>query len=281
CALPISIAELARDFPPGLTYEIVYNPTEFIAESINEVYKTILEAIVLVVIVIIVFLQSWRMAIVPIVAIPVSLIGTLAVLFALGFSLNMLTLFGLVLALGIVVDDAIVVVEHVERNIRLGFDPRTASHRTMDEVGTAVIAISLVLISVFVPTAFIPGITGQFYLQFAITIAVATAISALNSLTLSPALAALLFKPHVAHAEPPRFWPARVARAFADGFNNGFDRVAAGYARVVRMLVGTWTALLVMIAVFAGLIWATIHMTQTVPTGFIPTMDQGYAIVVV
>jgi HAE1 family hydrophobic/amphiphilic exporter-1 len=276
-----TIADLSKDFPPGLTYDIVYNPTEFIAESINEVYKTILEAIALVVIVIIVFLQSWRMAIIPIVAIPVSLIGTLAVLFAFGFSLNMLTLFGLVLAIGIVVDDAIVVVENVERNIRLGFNPRDASHRTMNEVGTAVIAISLVLISVFVPTAFIPGITGQFYLQFAITIAVATAISALNSLTLSPALAALLFKPHVEHAAPSRFWPARAGRALADGFNNGFDRVADWYARSVRVLVGTWTALLIMLAVFAGLIYATIHMIQTVPTGFIPTLDQGYAIVVV
>src|SRR5690606_33338863 len=167
-------------------------------------------------------------------------------LYGLGFSLNMLTLFGLVLAIGIVVDDAIVVVENVERNIRLGYSPTTASHRTMDEVGTAIVAISLVLIAVFVPTAFIPGITGQFYLQFAITIAVATAISALNSLTLSPALAALLFKPHYAHAPPPRFWPARLGRAFADGFNNGFERVASWYARTVRLLVGTWTALLVM-----------------------------------
>ena len=276
-----TVAELAKDFPPGLTYDIVYNPTEFISESINEVYKTILEAIALVVIVIIVFLQSWRMAIVPIVAIPVSLIGTLAVLYGLGFSLNMLTLFGLVLAIGIVVDDAIVVVENVERNISLGYSPTDASHRTMDEVGTAILAISLVLIAVFVPTAFIPGITGQFYLQFAITIAVSTAISALNSLTLSPALAALLFKPHQAHAAPPRFWPARIGRAFADGFNRGFERVASGYARLVRFLVGTWTALLVMLAVFCALIYATVHMIQTVPTGFIPTLDQGYAIVVV
>jgi HAE1 family hydrophobic/amphiphilic exporter-1 len=276
-----TIAELSKDFPPGLTYDIVYNPTEFIAESINEVYKTILEAIVLVVIVIIVFLQSWRMAIVPIVAIPVSLIGTLAVLFALGFSLNMLTLFGLVLAIGIVVDDAIVVVENVERNIRLGYSPAAASHRTMNEVGTAIIAISLVLIAVFVPTAFIPGVTGQFYLQFAVTIAVSTAISALNSLTLSPALAAVLFKPHDAHAAPSRFWPARIGRSLADGFNRGFDRVSDWYGRVIRLLVGTWTALLVMLAVFCALIYATIHMLQTVPTGFIPTLDQGYAIVVV
>ena len=276
-----TIAELAKDFPPGLTYDIVYNPTEFISESIDEVYKTILEAIALVVIVIIVFLQSWRMAIVPIVAIPVSLIGTLAILYALGFSLNMLTLFGLVLAIGIVVDDAIVVVENVERNIRLGYSPADASHRTMDEVGTAIIAISLVLIAVFVPTAFIPGITGQFYLQFAITIAVATAISALNSLTLSPALAAVLFKPHDAHAAPSRFWPARIGRAFADGFNNGFEKMASAYARLVRLLVGTWTALLAMLAVFGVLLYGTVYMAQTVPTGFIPTLDQGYAIVVV
>lgn len=276
-----TIAELSKDFPPGLTYDIVYNPTEFISDSIDEVYKTIIEAIVLVVIVIIVFLQSWRMAIVPIVAIPVSLIGTMAVLFALGFSLNMLTLFGLVLAIGIVVDDAIVVVENVERNIRLGLSPTAASHRTMDEVGTAVIAISLVLISVFVPTAFIPGVTGQFYLQFAITIAVATAFSAINSLTLSPALAALLFKPHEEHPKPSRFWPARIGRSLADGFNRGFDRMADWYGRIVRLLVGTWTALLVMLAVFCALIYATVHMLQTVPTGFIPTLDQGYAIVVV
>ena len=276
-----TIAELSKDFPPGLTYDIVYNPTEFISESINEVYITIIEAIVLVVIVIIVFLQSWRMAIVPIVAIPVSLIGTLAVLYAFGFSLNMLTLFGLVLAIGIVVDDAIVVVENVERNIRLGYDPTTAAHRTMNEVGAAVIAISLVLTSVFVPTAFIPGVTGQFYLQFAITIAVATAFSAINSLTLSPALAAVLFKPHDEHAGPSRFWPARVGKSLADGFNNGFDRVADWYARIVRLLVGTWTALLIMLAVFCALIYATVHMLQTVPTGFIPTLDQGYAIVVV
>ena len=191
-----TMKRLSADFPPGLAYQIVYNPTEFIAELITEVYKTIFEAVILVVIVILVFLQSARTAIVPIVAIPVSLIGTFAVLLAFGFSLNMLTLFGLVLAIGIVVDDAIVVVENIERNIALGFDPKTAARRTMDEVGAAVVAISLVLIAVFVPTAFIPGISGQFYLQFAITISVATAISAFNSLTLSPALAGVLFKPH-------------------------------------------------------------------------------------
>ncbi|MDQ6434001.1 multidrug efflux RND transporter permease subunit [Mesorhizobium sp. LHD-90] len=274
-----TIKQLSADFPKGLAYDIIYNPTEFIAESINEVYKTIIEAILLVVIVIIVFLQSWRMAIVPIVAIPVSLIGTLAVLLAFGFSLNMLTLFGLVLAVGIVVDDAIVVVENVERNIAMGLGPRAAAHRTMDEVGTAVIAISLVLIAVFVPTAFIPGISGQFYQQFAITIAVSTAISAFNSLTLSPALAGVLFKPH--GTQHSNFFLARFGRTLANGFNSGFDRMAHGYSRLVHFLVGSTTMLLVMLAIFAGLIYATYHMLQTVPRGFIPQMDQGYAIVVI
>jgi HAE1 family hydrophobic/amphiphilic exporter-1 len=273
--------ELAKDFPKGLAYEIIYNPTEFVAQSIDEVYTTILEAMVLVVIVIIVFLQSWRMAIVPIVAIPVSLIGTLAVLFAFGFSLNMLTLFGLVLAIGIVVDDAIVVVENVERNVASGLHPYPATHLTMDEVGTAVVAISLVLIAVFVPTAFVPGITGQFYLQFAVTIAVSTAISAFVSLTLSPALAALLFKPHHVTQQRPRFFLTRWGRALGNGFNRGFDRVAHGYARAIGFLVGSWATLLVMLAVFGGLIYATIFMVQSVPRGFIPVLDQGYAIVVV
>ncbi|GLS31795.1 hydrophobic/amphiphilic exporter-1, HAE1 family [Mesorhizobium albiziae] len=275
------IAELSRDFPKGLAYDIVYNPTEFIQQSINEVYKTILEAMALVVIVILVFLQSWRTAIIPIVAIPIALIGTLAVLYAAGFSLNMLTLFGLVLAIGIVVDDAIVVVENVERNIALGMDPNPASHMTMDEVGTAVMAISLVLISVFVPAAFIPGITGQFYLQFAITIAVSTAISAFVSLTLSPALAALLLKSHHETQKPPRTAIGRFGRRLADGFNRGFDRVSEWYGRLVKALVGSTMALLAMLAVFAVLIYATVFMIEKVPTGFIPTMDQGYAIVVV
>jgi HAE1 family hydrophobic/amphiphilic exporter-1 len=275
------IAELSQDFPKGLAYDIVYDPTEFIQQSINEVYKTILEAMALVVIVILVFLQSWRTAIIPIVAIPVSLIGTLAVLYAFGFSLNMLTLFGLVLAIGIVVDDAIVVVENVERNIALGIDPNPASHRTMDEVGTAVLAISLVLISVFVPSAFVPGITGQFYLQFAITIAVSTAISAFISLTLSPALTALLLKSHHESQRTPRFAITRFGRRLADGFNRGFDRVSEFYGRLIKVLVGSTMAILGMLAVFAVLIYATVFMVQTVPRGFIPTMDQGYAIVVV
>src|SRR3712207_6674819 len=189
------MGELKANFPPGIDFQIVYNPTEFIAESVNEVYKTLFEAVLLVVLVVLVFLQSWRTALIPIVAIPVSLIGTFAVMAALGFSINTLTLFGMVLAIGIVVDDAIVVVENVERNIGLGMSPRDAAHRTMDEVGTALVAIALVLAAVFIPTAFIPGITGQFYRQFALTIAVSTIISAFHSLTLSPALAALLLRP--------------------------------------------------------------------------------------
>ena len=191
-----TMTELSASFPTGLRYDIVYNPTEFIAESVNEVIKTIFEAVALVVIVVILFLQTWRASIVPIVAIPVSLIGTFTVLAAMGYSLNTLSLFGLVLAIGIVVDDAIVVVENVERNLRAGMSPREASHRTMDEVGGALIAIALVLTAVFIPAAFVSGISGQFFRQFAVTIAAATVISCFVSLTLSPALCALLFKPH-------------------------------------------------------------------------------------
>ncbi|MCO4316747.1 efflux RND transporter permease subunit [Phyllobacterium sp. 21LDTY02-6] len=274
-----TMEELSKDFPDGLTYDIVYNPTEFIAESINEVYKTIIEAVILVALVVLVFLQSWRTAIIPIVAIPVSLIGTLAILLAFGFSLNMLTLFGLVLAIGIVVDDAIVVVENVERNLARGMTPKEASHVTMDEVGTAVIAISLVLIAVFVPTAFIPGITGQFYLQFAITIAVATAISALNSLTLSPALAAIVLRPH-GHKESNNPL-ARVGRSLANGFNRGFDKMASGYSWVIRHLVSSATGIVASLLVFVALLGATWFMATSIPRGFIPLMDQGYAIVVV
>src|SRR3954452_14366152 len=188
--------ELKANFPPGIDYTIVYNPTEFIAESVRAVYHTLFEAVGLVVLVIIVFLQSWRTAIIPIVAIPVSLIGTCAMMAALGFSLNTLTLFGMVLAIGIVVDDAIVVVENVERNIAGGLSPREATYRAMREVSGPIIAIALTLVAVFVPLAFMTGLTGQFYKQFAMTIAISTVISAFNSLTLSPALSALLLRGH-------------------------------------------------------------------------------------
>jgi len=274
-----TMERLKQDFPPGIDYQIVYNPTQFIAESIDAVYETLFEAVVLVVLVVLIFLQSWRTAVIPIVAIPVSLIGTFAVMAAFGFSINMLTLFGMVLAIGIVVDDAIVVVENIERNMRLGYSPRESAHRTMDEVGSAVVSIALVLTAVFVPVAFIPGISGQFYLQFAITIAVATIISAANSLTLSPALAAVLFKAH--GGKPSRFPLAVVGRYFANAFNNGFDRVSEGYGRVVRFLVGHRSTVAGMLLLFAGLLGATVYMLQTTPRGFIPPMDQGYVIVVV
>ena len=268
---------LKQDFPKGIEYRIVYNPTEYIQASVDAVYRTLIEATILVMLVIVVFLQSWRTAIIPIIAIPVSLIGTCAVMAALGYSLNNLTLFGLVLAIGIVVDDAIVVVENIERNIANGMTPHAAAHRTMDEVGTAVIAIALVLSAVFVPTAFIPGITGQFYRQFALTIAVSTVISAFVSLTLSPALAALLLKPHAPHhrAGNPI---ARALRWAADRFNGGFDRMARGYAGAVGFVA---RRKLISLAVYGGLIGLTVWVFGRVPTGFIPAQDQGYIIVVI
>jgi len=269
---------LKQDFPPGLEYRVVYNPTEFIEESVSAVYTTLYEAAALVVIVVLVFLQSWRTALIPIIAIPVSLIGTFAVMSALGFSLNNLTLFGLVLAIGIVVDDAIVVVENVEREIANGLAPRDAAHKTMDEVGGALVAIALVLAAVFVPTAFIPGISGQFYQQFALTIAVSTLISAFNSLTLSPALAALLLKPHDAHGRATRNPFARLGTWAANSFNRGFDATANGYARAVAFLL---RGRFLMLLVYAGLVGLTVFMFRTVPQGFIPVQDQGYAIVVI
>ena len=210
-----TMATVSKRFPPGIKYDIIYNPTEFIQESVNEVQKTILIAVLLVVLVVILFLQTWRAAIIPIVAIPVSLIGTFFFMAIFGFTLNNLSLFGLVLAIGIVVDDAIVVVENVERNIAAGLSPRDAAFKSMDEVGSALIAIALVLCAVFVPSAFITGISGQFYRQFALTIAGATIISLIVSLTLSPAMCALFLKPHdpqhrdsLVGAADPRLLPA-------------------------------------------------------------------------
>ncbi|MCJ2027352.1 efflux RND transporter permease subunit [Methylobacterium sp. J-067] len=269
-----------KNFPPDVEYRIAYNPTEFIEESIQEVYKTLFEAVGLVVIVVLVFLQSWRTALIPVIAIPVSLIGTFAAMAAFGFSLNNLTLFGLVLAIGIVVDDAIVVVENVERNMAEGLSPGDAAHKTMDEVGGAVIAIALVLAAVFVPTAFIPGISGQFYKQFALTIAASTLISAFNSLTLSPALCKLLLKPHHEHAKP-RFFLTRFVNWLANGFNRAFDATSNAYGRVVRMLTGGVVGLGVMLLVYAAVIAGTLHLANSTPTGFIPDQDQGYLIGVV
>ncbi len=275
-AVKARMEELKRDFPPGLEYTIVYNPTDFIQQSLDEVYKTLGEAILLVALVVLIFLQNWRAALIPVLAIPVSLIGTFAVMSAFGFTLNVLTLFGLVLAIGIVVDDAIVVVENVERNIALGLSPREAAHRTMDEVGTAVIAIAVVLSAVFIPTAFIPGISGQFYRQFALTIATATIISAFNSLTLSPALAAILLKPHAAHGEGSLL--SRPFRGAARLFNRGFDGMSNGYARSVG---GVARHRVVMLGLYLGLIGATFWMFGKVPQGFIPQMDRGYALIVI
>jgi len=263
---------LKAAFPADLEYKIEYNPTEFINESITAVEHTIYEAVALVVVVVFIFLQSWRAAIIPVVAIPVSLIATFAVMQLFGFSLNMLTLFGLILAIGIVVDDAIVVVENVERNIALGKTPREAAHATMDEVGTAVLAIALVLCAVFVPTAFIPGISGIFYTQFALTIAASTVLSAIVSLTLSPALCAILLRPHQHGGK--RGWGQKAA----DLFNRNFDRGAHGYSRSVGWMVRHKAIFLVIYAVLLG---GAGYMFTSVPRGFIPQADQGYAILVV
>src|SRR6266550_916229 len=268
-----TMQELARSFPSGLQYDIVYNPTEFIAESVREVQKTIFEAVILVVIVVILFLQTWRASIIPIVAIPVSLIGTFAVLTAFGFSLNNLSLFGLVLAIGIVVDDAIVVVEAVEHNIELGMPPKEATEKAMDQVGGAVVAIAIVLSAVFIPTAFISGITGQFYRQFALTIAVSTLISAFNSLTLSPAMCAILLHPHGARHDWFERLLARTLGWFFSGFNFVFGRSAAAYSRMVARLARVGVAAFV---VYLGLLGLTYLGFTKVPTGFIPTQDKGY-----
>ena len=267
---------LKKSFPPGLDYKIIYNPTDYIQQSINEVYKTLFEALLLVVIVVIVFLQSWRAAIIPILAIPVSLIGTCGLMLIAGFTLNNLSLFGLVLAIGIVVDDAIVVVENVERHLEHGMTPREAAHATMDEVGGALIAIALVLASVFVPAAFIPGISGQFYRQFALTIASATVISLIVSLTLSPAMAALILRPKRKPGDPITgpAWTKPLAR-FADGFERGFNRLAGGYANVTRKLLRITVLMLV---VYAGLILLTGWRMIATPGGFIPPQDQGNVI---
>jgi hydrophobe/amphiphile efflux-1 (HAE1) family protein len=269
-----AMAELAKSFPAGLRYDIVYNPTVFISQSVEAVIHTMLEAVVLVVVVIVVFLQTWRASIIPIVAIPVSLIGTFAMLAILGYSLNNLSLFGLVLAIGIVVDDAIVVVENVERNIREGLSPREAAHRTMDEVGGALIAMTLVVGAVFIPSAFLTGITGQFFRQFAVTIATATGISLLVSLTLSPALCALLFKRHEeSHGRGNPL--TRPIRMFFNGFNRGFEWVASRYGALTARLVRVSG---VMLLLYAGLIALTVIQFRSAPTGFIPQQDQGYLI---
>jgi multidrug efflux pump len=272
-AVYAEMRKIKERFPPGVDYRINYDPTRFVKDSMMSVLHTLLEAVVLVVLVVIIFLQSWRASIIPLLAVPVSLIGTLAVMLVFGFSLNNLSLFGLVLAIGIVVDDAIVVVENVERYLAKGFHPREATLRAMKEVTGPVVAVALVLCAVFVPTAFLGGITGRFYQQFALTIAVSTVISALNSLTLSPALCALLLR-HQEHEdgkEPRKNW-------FFRGFNFVFDKLSAFYggmvARLVRMTV-------IVLLVYGGLLFATGWIFKKVPTGFIPTQDMGYFLVVI
>ena len=267
--------ELAKRFPPGLKYDIVYNPTEFIQQSVEAVQSTIGEAVVLVVLVVILFLQTWRAAIIPIVAIPVSLIGTFFFMAMFGFTLNNLSLFGLVLAIGIVVDDAIVVVENVERNIEAGLSPHDAAVKSMNEVGAALIAIALVLTAVFVPTVFITGISGQFYRQFALTIAGATFISLIVSLTLSPALCAMLLKPK--HQIADGHWWSRPIRGFFRRFNLYFDKLTRGYGwlsgKLVRIAV-------LMLIVYAGVIAFGLNEFSKTPVGFIPQLDRGYLIII-
>ena len=270
--------ELAKSFPPGVKYTVAYNPTQFIQQSVSAVNHTIFEAVILVVVVVVLFLQTWRASVVPVVAIPVSLVGTFAVLSAMGYSLNNLSLFGLVLAVGIVVDDAIVVVENVERNIREGMSPRNAAHVTMDETGSALISIALVLCAVFIPAAFIPGISGAFFKQFAVTIAASTVISLIVSLTLSPALCALLFTPHKEHDihEAPAY--ARPVIAFFGWFNRSFDRLAGGYGSLTRKVVRLSAIMLVL---YGGLIGLAGYQFMATPKGFIPSQDQGYLINVI
>jgi hydrophobe/amphiphile efflux-1 (HAE1) family protein len=271
-----AMKEMEAKFPQGLAYKVIYNPTEFISQSIDAVKHTLAEAILLVVLVIIVFLQKWRAAIIPVVAIPVSLIGTFAVLEAVGYSLNNLSLFGMVLAIGIVVDDAIVVVENVERNLERGLSPLEAARTSMDEVSTALVAIVLVLCAVFIPTLFLSGLAGAFYRQFAVTISSATIISLVLSLTLSPALAAMLLKPRDEHPSGPRW--QRALRHAGDRFNQGFERMSQAYGRMTHRFVLRPKR---MMAAYAGLIAVTVGVFWATPTGFIPAQDQGYFLTVI
>jgi hydrophobe/amphiphile efflux-1 (HAE1) family protein len=277
-AVYAEMKRLAERFPPGVAYSINYDPTRFVRQSFKSVLHTLLEAIALVVLVVILFLQTWRASIIPLLAVPVSLIGTFAVMQMLGSSLNNLSLFGLVLAIGIVVDDAIIVVENVERYLAKGYGPREATLRAMKEVTGAVVAVALVLCAVFIPVAFLGGITGQFYRQFALTIAVATVISAINSLTLSPALSALLLRPHTAGDHRHEGFLLRAIHGFFGGFNKGFDWLSSGYGRLVKGIVRRAG---IALAVYAGLLALTGFTFKQVPTGFIPVQDMGYFLVVV
>ena len=269
--------ELKKDFPPGVDYSIVYDPTIFVRQSIEAVVHTLLEAVALVVLVVILFLQTWRASIIPLVAVPVSIIGAFAVLLGFGFSINVLSLFGLVLAIGIVVDDAIVVVENVERHIANGQSPLQATKSAMAEVSRPIIAITLVLCAVFVPVAFVPGLTGEFYRQFALTIAISTVISAFNSLTLSPALSALLLKPHGAKKDGLTRAMDRLLGRLFKRFNQGFERMGNTYARTTTSIVRRTG---IAVVVYAGLIGLTYVGFNQVPGGFIPEQDKQYIIAI-
>jgi hydrophobe/amphiphile efflux-1 (HAE1) family protein len=270
-----TMEELKKNFPEGVEYRIVYDPTINVRDGIREVVKTLFEAILLVVFVVVLFLQTWRASIIPLVAVPISIVGTFAILLGFGFSINTLSLFGLVLAIGIVVDDAIVVVENVERNIEAGLSPRDASYKAMEEVSGPIIAIALVLCAVFVPVAFLSGLTGEFYRQFALTIAFSTVISAVNSLTLSPALSAILLKSR--EAPPDRLtrlldrslgW---LFRPFNRVFTRGSQRYGAAVASILRRSG-------IALAVYAGLVALTVFGFNKVPHGFVPTQDKQYLV---
>jgi hydrophobe/amphiphile efflux-1 (HAE1) family protein len=272
-----TMEELKKDFPDGVDYRIAYDPTQFVRQSIEAVLHTLLEAIALVVIVVIVFLQTWRASLIPLVAVPVSIIGTFAVLLAFGFSINTLSLFGLVLAIGIVVDDAIVVVENVERHIAAGESPKQAARMAMREVSRPIIAITLVLVAVFGPVAFISGLTGEFYRQFALTIAISTVISAFNSLTLSPALAAVLLKPHGARPDLFARWMEQILGRFFRRFNKAFTAAGNGYSKALTLTIRRSGIALI---VYAGLIVLAWVGFNAVPGGFIPSQDKQYLIAV-
>jgi multidrug efflux pump len=270
-----AMAELSKDFPASVEYRIVYDPTQFVRSSIKAVVHTLLEAIALVVLVVIVFLQTWRASIIPLLAVPVSIVGTFSLLLGFGYSINALSLFGMVLAIGIVVDDAIVVVENVERNIEAGLTPRDATYRAMREVSGPIIAIALTLVAVFVPLAFMTGLTGQFYKQFAMTIAISTVISAFNSLTLSPALAALLLKGHDSQPDWLTRQMSRYLGGFFAAFNRFFGRASAKHGSGVTAVIGRKAQAM---GVYAALLGLTVGVSFLVPGGFVPAQDKQYLI---
>ncbi|MBK4721951.1 efflux RND transporter permease subunit [Azospirillum sp. YIM DDC1] len=274
-AIRATMADLKADMPDGVDYSIVYDPTQFVRSSIDAVIHTLLEAVALVVLVVIVFLQTWRASIIPLLAVPVSIVGTFSLMLGLGYSINALSLFGMVLAIGIVVDDAIVVVENVERNIENGLSAKEATYRAMQEVSGPIIAIALTLVAVFVPLAAMSGLTGEFYKQFAMTIAISTVISAFNSLTLSPALAAVLLRGH----DQPQDWLTRAMNKVFGGFfrlfNRVFNRASTGYGRGVGGVVRHKG---LMMLVYVGLLGVTVLLGRTVPMGFVPAQDKEYLI---